>query len=210
MPRFISSLAQEYERLFATPAWVVGTGVSVFAVVFAYAINRIAGMHATALAPLGRSISDVLLDAIPRLDTAFIHTEAHLMALITLCLLFVLPRYFPLTFICLASIIVTRAVFINMTHLGLYKDATRIYGSFTTFGGDLFFSGHVAIPFILALVFWDIRWMRYLYFFFMVLYGAAAVLGHYHYSIDIFAAPFIAYGVYRIVCRLFPQLVALL
>lgn len=65
-----------------------------------------------------------------------------------------------------------------------------------TFGGDLFFSGHTGAPFLLALMFWKDPRLRLTFLAATALFGAAVLLGHLHYSIDVFAAFFISYGIH--------------
>ena len=74
-----------------------------------------------------------------------------------------------------------------------------------TFQGNFFYSGHTAFPFLLALIFWDNKYLRYLFLFLTVFFGASVLLAHVHYSIDVFAAPFIVYGMFIITTRLFPH-----
>ncbi len=63
---------------------------------------------------------------------------------------------------------------------------------------DLFFSGHTATLFILFLVSQK-KYLSYMFLFFTIIVGAAVLLQHVHYSIDVFAAPFFAYTAYRTV-----------
>lgn len=200
------ALAYEYERLFASVSWVLGTGLGFLFLLFSYQVNRYAGIYATLRS--GSPVGDIFLDAVPRVDTEVLHLAgALLLTLFVLVVLFFLPRYFPLALNGLALLIVARALFINMTHLGIYPDAEPIIGSPITFGGDLFFSGHVAIPFFFALVFWRHIFVRLAFLGFSCVLGAGTLLGHYHYSIDVFAAPFIAYGLYHIALNVLSYLV---
>jgi hypothetical protein len=200
----ISDLAVEYEFLFNDSRWVVYSGISVWIIVVAYVINQVAGQYATARARGGIYIHDVLLDAFPRFEVDSLHIAGGTFLIAcTLLMIFLRPKYLPFALSGVALVSLTRSVFINMTHLGLYRDAPFLSGSYT-FGGDLFFSGHVAIPFMLALVFWKIETMRYVFFWFSVVLGSISLLGHHHYSIDIFAAPFISYGLYALLIRTVP------
>lgn len=199
----IEALAREYDRLFRISHWVVGTGLGIFFVTVATTINYAAGIRATQLA--GPPLHDVLLDVLPKLSTALVHTQAvKVVVALTLATLFLLPRYFPAALLGIALVTIVRAAFINMTHLGLYFDAEYIYHSYITFGGDLFFSGHVAIPVLLGLIFYEHSWVRNIFFALAFLLGAESLLGHKHYSIDVFAAPFIAYSLYALLGKLFP------
>jgi hypothetical protein len=63
---------------------------------------------------------------------------------------------------------------------------------------DLFFSGHTSTMFLLFLTA-TARPLRLLFIAGTMLVGACVLLQHVHYTIDVFAAPFFAYGSYRIV-----------
>ncbi len=62
---------------------------------------------------------------------------------------------------------------------------------------DLFFSGHTATIFLLYLVN-NHRQLRSLLLIFTIAAGISLLLQHVHYSIDVLAAPFFAYGSFRI------------
>ena len=55
----------------------------------------------------------------------------------------------------------------------------------------------------MALVFWEKPLIRNLFFAISFVFGAAVLLAHTHYSIDVLAAPFMAYGIFEISRRLF-------
>jgi hypothetical protein len=67
----------------------------------------------------------------------------------------------------------------------------------------MFFSGHTGMPFLLALIFWDNKPLRYILFSASLIFGVSMILGHLHYSIDVAAAFFISHSIYRIGRRLF-------
>ena len=67
-----------------------------------------------------------------------------------------------------------------------------------TSGGDLFFSSHTGLPFLAALLFWEHKIYRYIFLALSLIFGAVVLLGHLHYSIDVFSAFFITYGIYHI------------
>ena len=77
------------------------------------------------------------------------------------------------------------------------------YGIFN--GNDLFFSGHTGLPFLLALIFWENKKLRFLFLGFSVLFAVVVLLGHLHYSIDVFAAYFITYTIFHICKFLFKK-----
>ncbi|QQS36439.1 MAG: hypothetical protein IPM56_00340 [Ignavibacteriales bacterium] len=63
---------------------------------------------------------------------------------------------------------------------------------------DLFFSGHTATLFFLFLLI-DKKGLKYFLFVCTVIVGGLILAQHVHYSIDVLAAPFFTYGVYRLV-----------
>ncbi len=210
MTKRVATLAEEYSLLFSSRLWVMGAGIGIFLVLVAYVVNRFAGLRATRLSMDGHSIADVVLDSIPKFDTLYFHLGAlNVLVVVAIVTMVVFPRRFPMAMFVLAATIFVRALFINMTHLGMYEDAQRIYGAGVTFGGDLFFSGHVALPFVLAMTFWNVPWARYFFFLCSFVLGVQSLLGHLHYTIDVLAAPFIAYGIYRAVARLLPRFEAM-
>ncbi len=74
-----------------------------------------------------------------------------------------------------------------------------------TFGSDLFFSAHAGLPFLMALIFWQNKKLRYIFIALSLIFGAVVLLGHYHYTIDVLSAFFITFGIYRIAINLFKK-----
>ena len=70
---------------------------------------------------------------------------------------------------------------------------------------DLFFSGHVGLPFLVALIFWRYTYLRYYFLLFALIASVTVLLGHLHYSIDVFSAFFITYGIFEIAKRFFKK-----
>lgn len=66
---------------------------------------------------------------------------------------------------------------------------------------DLFFSGHTATIFIMYLVS-EKKIFRMFFLISSIVIGLAVTIQHVHYSVDVIAAPFFAYGVYRIILLL--------
>ena len=101
------------------------------------------------------------------------------------------------------------SLFISLTHIGPF--ATQIVITPVTivnkfsFGADLFFSGHTGLPFLLALVYWDQKLLRFFFLACSVFFAIIVLLGHLHYSIDVLAAFFITYTITRIAELLFKK-----
>jgi hypothetical protein len=170
-----------------------------------FLFTLIVNYYAVRLATYNSSnpVNDLILNTIDRIDTSFIHGKLSIwIELLTLLILIFRPRHFLFTFKALSFLVLTRAIFVNLTHLGIPSDSVPIK-SFYTFGGDLFFSGHVAIMYLFALIFWNERPIRIFYITLTMLMGIEVLLGHYHYSIDVFSAPFIAYGIYSLSKHIF-------
>ena len=164
-----------------------------------------------AFSKMTSSVGDIILDHLPRMDVELIFIDgAIIMAIFTFLLSLYYPKYMPAMLKNIALLYLFRAIAITLTHLGPPAEMQGLYlaDSITqrfVYGGDYFFSGHTGLPFIIALIFWDKKPLRYLYLTITVIFGFTALLGHVHYSIDVFAAPFIAHSTYFVASRLFPR-----
>lgn len=105
-----------------------------------------------------------------------------------------------------ALMYILRAFFISVTVLGV--PAARMVPHPNNFlfqmaynGNDFFFSGHVALPFILALIFWENTALRVAFLCMSFVFAGGALLARTHYSIDVFAAPIISYAVFTFAKR---------
>jgi hypothetical protein len=103
-----------------------------------------------------------------------------------------------------ALLIAARSVFIILTPLRLPDEALPIVGypiydligTKLTFSHDLFFSSHTAMPYMAYLIYRG-RALRSVFMAFSILMASTVLLSRLHYSIDVFAAYFIVYGLYR-------------
>jgi hypothetical protein len=66
---------------------------------------------------------------------------------------------------------------------------------------DLFFSGHTGTLFLLFLLA-ENKSLKSVFLILTLMVGTAVLLQHVHYSIDVFVAPFVAYGSYKIIKKL--------
>ena len=164
-------------------------------------INFIAGTYATESASL--PVTDIILSNIRvfDVDLIFIYGPFVLFFIVTIIACYN-PKKLPFTIKSIALFTIIRSIFISLTHLGPFPTQTiTTSGNFIskfTFGGDLFFSGHTGIPFLMALIFWQNKKLRYFFLIYSLFMGTVVLLGHYHYSIDVLAAFFITYSIFHI------------
>lgn len=119
------------------------------------------------------------------------------------------PERFPFALKSIALFVLIRSLFVSLTHIGPFpaRDILpdhNIIRDFT-FGSDLFFSGHTGLPFLMALIFWHRKWLRWFCLASSVFFGIVVLLGHLHYSIDVLSAFFITYTIYHLALWLFPS-----
>lgn len=197
----IKTLKERYQIFFADPLFRYSTIVAFFLLSVSVIVNYYAGTYATEQA--SNAVTDIVLSNIPvfNVDAIFVYGPFVLIVLVT-ALLVAQPKYIPFTLHSLALFILIRSLFISLTHIGPFPSQTVLdLGTFSSkfiFGGDLFFSGHTGIPFLMALVYWKQRYLRYLFIAFSVGFGTTALLGHLHYTIDVLSAYFITYTIFHI------------
>jgi hypothetical protein len=101
--------------------------------------------------------------------------------------------------------IVFRLIAMYLTHFDAPEKLLLLDDPFVQFFGsgqiltkDLFFSGHTATLFLLYLIA-EVKSLRIFFLCSTLLVGAAVILQHVHYTVDVLAAPFFAYTSYKIV-----------
>lgn len=193
---------------FTDKTFLISLGIAFLLLIISFVINFYAGIYATENA--SNSVTDVILSNIRvyNVDTLFIYGPIYFWIFITIMLL-IEPQWTPFTLKSIALFTIVRAIFISMTHIGpfptqLVMEPNAVLEKFA-FGGDLFFSGHTGLPFLMALVFWEHKYLRYLFILVSVTFGIIVLLGHLHYSIDVFSAFFITYTIFHIALYLFKK-----
>lgn len=151
-------------------------------------------------------VHDILLDNLPIVNLNLVIVEGALAAIVgSIILLIAKPQYIVFTLKAAAIFIATRAVFVAATHLGIYPGQInpdtgffdRIYAGLGLEAG-FFFSGHTGLTFLMSLIFWDERLWRYLYIALAVVFGVSVLLAHVHYTIDVLAAPYMTYAIFKL------------
>lgn len=197
----IRSLQRSYRKYFTRKDFLISASTGVFFLCASLFINYYAGMYATDR--VSNPVTDIVLSNTRAhdLDGVFIYGSILFWVFIgILCLL--KPQRIPFVFKSIALFTVIRSIFISLTHIGPFPtqiviDQTSIVSRFS-FGGDLFFSGHTGLPFLMALLFWEEKALRYSMIVTSVIFGAVVLGAHLHYSIDVLAAFFITYTIFHI------------
>lgn len=83
----------------------------------------------------------------------------------------------------------------------LQDPIVEIFGGGPIYVKDLFFSGHTSTMFLLYITAKS-KLLQVIFLIFTILIGAFVLLQHVHYSVDVIAAPFFAYGAYRLAKRI--------
>lgn len=171
-------------------------------------INYYAGTYATAVA--SNPVTDIILNNIPVFDVDGVFVWG---AIVFVGCIFLVglshPHRIPFTLKTISLFVIIRSIFISLTHIAPFPTQIPLdplhFTSNFIFGADLFFSGHTGLPFLIALIFWDNKKLRVSFIILSVLLGGVSLMGHLHYSIDIFAAYFITYGIYGIAAQIFEK-----
>jgi hypothetical protein len=209
--RFFSQIKNRYKRAF-TDKKFIRLFVEAFTLLF---LSLIANYYAAHFAFRNASnhVEDIILSNIPvyDVDTVFIWGPIVFWIIVSYFLI-IDPKKIPFTIKATALFVFIRSLFISLTHLGPFPDRTQLNdfsgqaladflridpetSSVFSSGGDLFFSGHTGIPFLLGLVFWQFPKLRWFCVMSAVFFGIIVLLGHLHYSIDVAAAFFITYTI---------------
>lgn len=164
-------------------------------------VNFYSGLYATERQ--SNAVTDLILNNIPVFDVdgIFIYGPFFFWAF-TIFLTFKEPKRVPFVAKSVAFFIIIRSIFVSLTHLGPFPahaliEPPLIFASLFS-NGDLFFSGHTGLPFLMALIFWDNRKLRMLFIALAVLFGTIVLLAHLHYSIDVLGAFFITYTIFHL------------
>ena len=176
--------------------------ISIIFLIIANALNYLAGIYVEKKECA--AVSDLILDNIPSVDLGFLFVYGFSFIII---LIFIYPLFYKVKELHIAIsqfslLVMIRSFFVSLTHLKmpvgaiLATDAPKLY-ALLDFQNALFFSGHTAIPFLGFLLFRKEKIGKF-FLIATVVMALTVLFMHVHYSIDVFAALFIAYGSYKI------------
>jgi len=205
-------IRKQYSLHFSDKKFIASFIVSILMLVIALFINFYAGVYATERA--SNSITDIILSntRVFDVDGIFVY-GAFFLWIFIIGVTVARPKQIPFTIKTLSLFIVIRSIFISLTHLGPFPTQvllsdTNIINTFMnkfSFGADLFFSGHTGIPFLMALIFRDNPYLRVIFVASSILFAVVVLLGHLHYSIDVFSAFFITYTIFHLATIFFKK-----
>ncbi len=206
MKRAAEDLFVRYRGIFRQGSFLVevllGFAVLAGGIFATYLANRYTIIHAS------NTVTDLILDRVPVVNVNIVFTEgATLFVLALAAITLYRPARIPFVLKSIGLFTLVRSVFMVLTHIAppvnhSYFDTTSLLYKLSS-GDDLFFSAHTGLPFMLAFIFWDRRPIRYFFFASSAIGGVAVLLGHLHYSIDVFSALFIGFGIYYMAKNLF-------
>lgn len=188
-----------YKEVFTHKRTLQNMLIGLFLFLFGMFVSYFAYEYiATIDGPVAR---DIFLDNLPTVYVApLFFFSIFFMGAVAVILSLIRPKRAPFILICTGLFFAVRAFFLILTHLS--PPDIQYYQGMST-GSDLFFSGHVGYSFLLALMFWKNRFFRILFIALSIAMIALVLLGHLHYSIDVFAAYFIVYVIFIISKRIF-------
>lgn len=203
-----TTIKERYKTHGSDPEFRFSVIVAATALFLSTLVNYAAGTYANEM--ISNSVTDIILSNTPvfQVDYIFVY-GSFVLTMFVSALLLVHPKRIPFTLYSLALFVLVRSVFISLTHIAPYPshallDLGMVANKFI-FGGDLFFSGHTGIPFLMALIFWKEKHLRYFFIVWSIGFGITALLGHLHYSIDVLAAFFITYTIFHVAEKVFKK-----
>lgn len=202
----MNNLIETYKNYCSQRSYIISVLAAITMLFVSLVVNFFAGTYATARS--SNHVTDIVLSNIPVFDVDWIFLSGGfaLAAFIVVCCLLD-PKRAPFIGKTIALFVLVRSLFISLTHIGPFPSQITFdydgFHNFFTFGGDLFFSGHTGLPFLMALIYWQHRNVRAVYLGCSVLFGIVVLLGHLHYTIDVLAAFFITFTIHHIAKKIF-------
>jgi len=207
----MTTLAKRYGEIIRHKEFYIQLGIGILLLAVAGFFNTYANYY-TATHRSTTLVSDIILDHLPAIDVSVVFLEGFLIFLGFVILVgFHKPSRVPFMLKTSALFILIRAFFITLTHLApplhpyIFHTDNILERLISGSGEDLFFSGHAGYPMLMALIFWHKPVLRKIFLAASIFFAGVVLLGHLHYSIDVFSAFFISYGIFHIAIRLFKK-----
>ena len=198
----------QHKKIWKNRTFLFSSFLGLILLAISLIMNNMAGKYADAHA--SNAVTDLLLDNLPKLNVGIIFVQGFYVFLLFLfgCLFFY-PTFIPFALNSVALFNGIRSFSIILTHIKpalnpAVFSANAIFQNIN-FSADLFFSGHTGIPFLFALIFWKIRFLRIFFLLTSLLFGATVLLGRFHYSIDVFGAFFMTPTIFQIATKVFKK-----
>jgi hypothetical protein len=190
---------REYQR-----SLVLGFMLFVVSMVLNFYAISFATTHAS------NSVTDIVLSNTPIFDMdGFFVYGTLIVAAVSVGIVLTHPKYLPFSLYTIALFWIIRSGFVMMTHVAPFEAsyATDFGPAITSafFGKDQFFSAHTGMPLVGALAFWRKPLYRNFFLLSSLYFAAVVLLGHLHYTIDVFSAFFITYGIVEMAKWLWPK-----
>ncbi|MDO8482133.1 MAG: phosphatase PAP2-related protein [bacterium] len=209
-PQPHKELARRHRTYWAHKGFRISVFFSTLLFIASIFISFFAIQYATESA--SSSVTDIILSNFPvvNVDGLFIYGTLLLIIFASLLVL-AHPKRIPFTLHSMTIFYLIRSGFVSLTHIGPFPVQTEnaydlgVVLSRFLFSSDLFFSAHTGAPFLLALMFWREKTVRYIFLAWSIFMGTVVLLGHLHYTIDVVSAFFITYAIYCIAVWLFPK-----
>lgn len=205
---FFQKWIHHWKILFKDRTYVLSLVVGVLVYVGGQSIQHFAsGYHDASAFP---SVGDVILNRIPTYNLEFLYFWGFIIMITLLVIypLFFKPEIVPFVLKTYGILLVIRTCFVILTNLGppvgFFYAINHDVNPF--FKNDLFFSGHVAAGFLAFLLLKDAKYYRWIFLLFSFVMAVTVLAMHVHYSIDVFAAYFITYGIYALSHKIFNDL----
>ena len=154
----MKELHNKYKYHFSDKYFASSVVVAIIFLLLSFVANFYAGTYATKWA--GNSVQDIILSNIPvyDVDLIFLYGPVLLWIFVIILLLYE-PKKIPFAVKSIALFVIIRSVFVLLTNIGPFPDQIPLSLSSNNllnrfiFGGDLFFSAHTGLPFLMALIF---------------------------------------------------------
>lgn len=190
----ITEVKKRWQQFVPTPKRKIFALFSLLTLFVSFGINQFFSTYADRVQ--SNKVTDLFLDLLPVTDVNFIFFWIAFLWCIGLFFYHLLyPQQLAFLLWSYALFITTRALFISLTHVGppdnlaVIPPELKVYA----FEADMFFSGHVGGPFLFAMLTNNRTW-KWVAIGYTALTLFVVLLGHMHYSIDVFAALFISHS----------------